>query len=314
MTTGKGWDSLATLIDSNASVTEILSAANANYTVELTPVLALDPALNTIVTIDKRFVTCRKNPDGTHYDHWEVVKDRYEIVQNADILARAFNVVERSQGSAFLHSCGVLDDGRKFFVAISTGGLTIGSGSNSDDIDSYMVVFTSHDGSIPVCYYNLDVRRKTNAVYRISSNVADFSLRKRHTPNESDSAVEASEALTLRREWSNSMRASMSSLMAPSSLSVLGGVIEQFWSTTKATTEKQRDHAEMVRETILDIYNADYNVGIFGQTKWSFFNAITEYIDFHRNIDPYEAAQHSLEIDNYSHRLKLSVYKHLVSA
>ena len=34
----------------------------------------------------------------------------------------------------------------------------------------------------------------------------------------------------------------------------------------------------------------------------------TEYIDFHRDVPPIEAAQHSLELDNFSHRLKVNVF------
>lgn len=314
MTTGKSWDSLSTPIDASLTFSEILTYADANYSVELSPVLVHDSIQDNIVTIDKRYVTCRVNPNKSAYDYWEVVKDRYEIVQNADILERASNVVERSGGSAFLHSCGVLDEGRKFFVVISTGGINIEVNGAEDHIDSYVVVMTSHDGSIPICYYNLDVRRLNKVVYRIYSSDYDFSIRKRHTPNESgDSHEEAADALLLRSDWSNVVRSALSAFLTPISTNRFDSVIEKFWSMSSASTEKQRDHAESVRNTIHELYNKSHNSGMFGFSKWAALNAITEYIDFNRNIDPLEAAQHSLEIDNYSHRLKLSVFKELSS-
>ena len=58
-----------------------------------------------------------------------------------------------------------------------------------------------------------------------------------------------------------------------------------------------------------ELYASSRNSGAYGPTKWALFNAITEYIDFDRNIPEREAAQHALEIDNYSHRLKLEVHK-----
>ena len=177
-----------------------------------------------------------------------------------------------------------------------------------DAVDNYIVVITSHDGSIPICYYNLDVRAETNSVYRFSAD-ADFSLRKRHTPNETIDPMDATEALTMRQIWSEKLDLIISEFTSSHmSADKMFKVMEKFWSTQGASSAKKRSNAEDVHEKINTIYRKPHNLGRFGETKWAAYNAITEYIDFHRDIPPIEAAQHSLELDNFSHRLKVNVF------
>ena len=115
------WQSLATRINDEDSVELILANAGADYQVFLKQVTLWDELEESLVSLDKRFVTCRPNPNGLHWDYWEVVKDRYEVVQNEDIVRRAQTIVDRSQGLGTLYNCGVLDEGRKFFVAMYFG-------------------------------------------------------------------------------------------------------------------------------------------------------------------------------------------------
>tara|TARA_B100000287_G_scaffold427480_1_gene477193 strand:+ start:3604 stop:4554 length:951 start_codon:yes stop_codon:yes gene_type:complete len=304
----KSWASLATKINADDSLDTVLENAKANYKVTLEPVQVWDTITNSVVPVKNRFVTTRENPNGAHCDHWEVVKDRYEVVQNKDILKRARAIVDRSTDPIKLHNCGVLDDGRKFFASIHFGNITLNSQNGDTVIDNYLIVMSSHDGSIPICYYNLDVRRGINSVYRFSSSEYDFDLRKRHTPNLKDQKIEASEALILRKQWTLGLVDAIKVLQKPVGTSLYESTLNLVSSIEKANTKKKRDHAESVHEKIEEIYRKNYNCGQYGESRWALFNAVVEYIDFHRDIDPFDAAQHSLEIDNYSHRLKVEVF------
>ena len=99
------WQSLATRINDEDSVELILANAGADYQVFLKQVTLWDELEESLVSLDKRFVTCRPNPNGLHWDYWEVVKDRYEVVQNEDIVRRAQTIVDRSQGLGTLYNC-----------------------------------------------------------------------------------------------------------------------------------------------------------------------------------------------------------------
>lgn len=313
--TTASWKALATPIKSKTR-DEILREVKADYEVVLSPIFVYDQFKDTHVKVEGRFCTGRKvvdglSPSGLHLDNWEVVKDRYVVVPNEDIYQRAESVVAAYNGSAHLDSCGVLDEGRKFFVAISTGSLEIIGSGDKDYIDNYLVIVTSHDGSIPICYYNLDVRRRNNSVYRFSDKSLDFNLRKRHTPNQGDNNIEVSEAMNMRSAWTELFKSVMGQMLYPISTEQLERVVNTQWNPSTTSSKNQREHAEQVHEQIFEIYRRDYNSGLFGFSKWSAFNAICEYVDFCRNIPALEAAQHSLEIDNYSHRLKVSLFEEL---
>ena len=302
------WQSLATRINDEDSVELILANAGADYQVFLKQVTLWDELEESLVSLDKRFVTCRPNPNGLHWDYWEVVKDRYEVVQNEDIVRRAQTIVDRSQGLGTLYNCGVLDEGRKFFVAMYFGSTDLTVGETVDRIDNFLIVISSHDGSYPVCYYNLDVRRNNNAVYRFSSNLYDFDLRKRHTPNLTEHGVEAKEAINLRTNWTIALSEAIRSLQQPLSDSLFVKACNAVASLDKANTKSKREHAESVHAKIEELFKNSNNSGTFSKSRWALYNAIVEYIDFHRDIDIDDAVQHSLEIDNFSHRLKVEVF------
>lgn len=315
--TDKSWLSLVSStgsLESAESYESLLSAAQADYSVVTNQVYVYDRFLGSFVQVPNRFVTGREFND--RLENWEVVKERYEVEQNQKILERAHALIRKYNGSAVFSGCGVLDQGRKFFAVVRTGSIAIPMLDQKNDIvDSYVVVMTSHDGSIPICYYNLDSRRSNNTTYRFTgSSTAEFSIRKRHTPSGANLNVEAAEALNMRTNWSDHMGSAIANLFAPISSSTITKTLEKFWPTEYAPTEKKREHAESVHDTIIGLYRSANNVGAFGECRWSLLNAINEYIDFHRNIPNEEAAQHSLEIDNYSHRLKLSIFEWLTTA
>ncbi len=318
--TDKAWSTLVTgraQEDGTYAVDDILKQASANYLVVTNPVYVYDRFQNTFVKIPNRFATGREVLESAagRLDSWEVVKDRYEVEQNRKILSRAVSLINKYGDAAKLLGCGVLDEGRKFFAVVNTGSLSIKTvNGETDVIDSYVVVMSSHDGSIPICYYSLDSRRSTHSVYRLmASNDYEFSIRKRHTPSEADLDGEAKEVLNMRAGWSEHLVDTISYLSAPVSNNYIELALETIWPIRTANTEKKREHVESVHDKVRELYASAHNSGSYGPTKWALLNAMMEYIDFDRNIPEREAAQHALEIDNFSHRLKLEVHKCLSS-
>ena len=173
--TAKAWPTLVTgRADPSGAykVDDLLHKASADYLVVTNPIFVYDQFQDAYMQIPNRYATGREVQDGgsTHLDSWEVVTDRYEVEQNGKILSRAIAVVNKYGGAARLLGCGVLDEGRKFFAVVNTGSLSITTSQDGTDIiDSYVVVMSSHDGSIPICYYNLDSRRSTHSVYRFAA-------------------------------------------------------------------------------------------------------------------------------------------------
>ena len=306
------WHKIGQAVNQTLSREEMLKKADADYEVILSPVQVEDLTTGKFVTVEDRYVTGRLDPKTLELQNWEVVKGRYQVVSNEVIIDKAIAIVNRSSGDAALESVGTLDGGRKFFACVRTTQLTLSPSKTTQDvIDNYIVIMTSHDGSIPICYYNLDARRINSSIYRFSSsaNYASFSLRKRHTPNATDRLEEASEVLMMRDVWTKELSNGIKTLSVELRNYQVNDYLKKIWSFSNANTKKKREYTEYVHDRVKQLYDSKINSGTFGETKWALFNAICEFYDFHRNVDEHDAIQQSFEIDNLVHRDKLLAYK-----
>lgn len=310
-TTVETWQSLVTPHDGGA-LSNLLERAHADYKVVLNPVQVHDKFIDQSIVIPERFVTGRELiTDGqTRLESWEVVKKRYRVVQNSSILQTAASVAAKSNNTAILYGCGTLDKGRKFFAVLSTGSINMLINDSEDIVDTYVILITSHDGSIPICYYNLDVRRCNQSVLRFSSD-ASFCVRKRHTPTGFEQLVSSEDVLAMRRSWTTAFPGKIKSLIDPINMSYIDSILEIEWSEKAAQTEETLSYVQDVKRSIKELVLAGHNAGKFGLSKMALFTSICEYVDFGRDIHPREAAQHSLEIDNYSHRTKVKFFQAL---
>lgn len=299
------WQKLGTTVHSADTHDDMLMRARANFEVNLIPVYVWDSLREEFVPIPNRFVTSTTMYDGGVWEqvNWEVMKDRYEVVQNRDILARADAILRELDEEGYINSVGTLDNGRKFFVVVNTGTMEIEVHNRIDHIDNYIVVMSSHDGSIPICYYPLDSRRVTQSVLRLD-DFGDGSVRKRHTPQEDDLTAVAKEVLKLRDHTTTVLKDRMQTWLVNVTPFYIDHLLESLWPTTTAPTQKRKEFAESVHVKIKELYNSDHILGMYGTTKWSAYLAIMEYMDFHRNIDRLDAAQQSFEIDTYAYRFK----------
>lgn len=306
------WHSVGKAVNQTLSKEDMLKKADADYEVILSPVQVEDLTTGKFVTVEDRYVTGRLDPTTLELQNWEVVKGRYQVVPNEVIIDKAIAIVNRSSGDAVLESVGTLDGGRKFFACVRTTQLTLSPNKGTQDvIDNYIVIMTSHDGSIPICYYNLDARRINSTIYRFSSSAdyASFSLRKRHTPNATDRLEEASEVLMMRDVWTKELSDGIKTLSVELRDYQVNDYLKKIWSLSKANTKKKREYTEFVHDKVKQLYLSKINSETFGETKWALFNAICEFYDFHRNVEEADAIQQSFEIDNLVHRDKLVAYK-----
>lgn len=314
-TTVESWQALITPY-TGQSLTELLKEAKADYDVVLNHVYVYDPFKQCYTVLDNQFVTGRivKTADRNILESWQVVKGRYSIVSNLSILQKAKLLSEKID-NAVLQGCGVLDEGRKFFCVVNTGSVEVLLAKQEKDvIDNHVVLMTSHDGSIPITYYNLDVRRTTSSVIRFTSSNSDFCLRKRHTPNEAELNVlkEIEEAVRLRNRWTSELQSTLRNLLVPISPFEVDQVLETVWSEKDAPSARIRENIKSLKTSIKTRLASPHNSGTYGVSKWALLNAASEYVDFGRNIAAREAAQHSLEIDNQSHRLKIKLHTALL--
>jgi len=279
------WHGLGTVFHEEVSTSEMLELANLqNWNVRLAEIelpagYSSDRTHNFVV---------RTNPfDKTQNDVLGVVGERYRILQNEDLFDFGDALLD---GGGRWETAGSIKGGRQVFGSLALERETILDPSGvSDKINTYLLVNTSHDGSIAiqasvtpvrvVCANTLNLALGSG-VGRNRSTKQSFKIR--HTQTAQGKIQAAREALGLanvymdafdimakemiEREISNDKFQEIIRLAYPMPEEDKKGAIKK-WSSKI--------------ETIEEIYVGDTNHMISG-TAWGALNALTERLDWYR--------------------------------
>jgi len=281
---GTPWHGLGVAVDGQQTAEEMLRTARANYEVELLPVFVMDEN-GEPQAIPERFATTRINHDGSR-QAFEVMKGRYHVVQNDEVLGKALAVVEASEGDAVIETLGVLKEGREFFATIDLGSLVIDPLGASDKIARYLLVHTSHDGTAPISYANTDIRAVCANTVRFGQNRARSIFKARHTPNVEATLDEARQQLEFSLEWAEAFAEQAQELLSipvPAGSGKIDLVLNALWPVEAADTDRKKRNRDDIVTDIRGRFGNERNAGKVGYNGWGFYNSIVEYLDHGRS-------------------------------
>ena len=320
------WHRLGTPMKGLRTAEEMLRAAEADYTVVLTNVAALDENGHVIWThnedgarvplvVEDSRATVRINSDGT-FDSLSTVGTRYVVQQNSDCLSRALDIVGASAGDAVVDTCGVLNGGREFFASIDLGQLIIDPRGINDKIDRYLLVRNGHDGKTPITYANTSIRAVCKNTVNAGMKVALRVFTARHTRNQDTAIEQAQHVLNISTEWATEFRIAaekMLSIPIPESSRRTDTVLDAVFPKRKDETDRQAKNRDEVLSTIRGLYPSDKNGGGFGFNGWSLYNSIGEYFDHYRDAKPDERAQSSMDPNSWVTKKKYEAQAAILS-
>jgi len=293
--TGIPWHRTGQPMAGYQTMDAMLEAAHADYNVEVVPVYVAGPD-GTLVEVETRKATARTNPHTGDYQPLAVVGNRYVPVQNREVLERALAIVGASNGDAVIDTLGVLDDGRRFFSAIDLGALIIDPSGAADRIAQYLLVYTSHDGSVPITYSHTDVRAVCQNTGRMGLATAQATYKAKHTVGFSVRLEEAQQVLNLSTQWAAEFERMAEQMLAvPMTAGRLDKVIDAAYPAEKAVSDKQQANRDDIVATIKHIYTGPKNMGAVGNNGWAAWNAVVEFLDHHRDGTPEERAITSMD-------------------
>jgi phage/plasmid-like protein (TIGR03299 family) len=302
--TGAPWHGLGTPVDGHGSAADMLRLAKADYEVELVPIYVCQPD-GTYTPIPKRFATSRVD-EGARVP-FEVVRDRYHVLQNADVLERALAIVGASEGEAVMETVGVLGRGEKFFASIDLGTVVIDPAGAADKIGRYLLVKTSHDGTTPVVYSNTDVRAVCANTVRMAELTAHATFKARHTPNVEASLTEARRALGLSVAWGEAFaKTAEAMLVVPMTPNRLDTVINAVWAPPAEEEGRKAENHSAVRDSIHTLYANSRNAKAVGHNGWAAYNAVVEYIDHYAPMKIEARRTHAIEEGSLGSRRKVT--------
>lgn len=276
------WHGLGTVFDHEVTTSEMLSLAKLdNWNVRLEEI----PLPDTFVSEKNNFFVARSNPfiDGQN-DVLGIVGERYHTLQNEELFTFGDNLLD---GGGRWETAGSIKGGRQVFGALALERETILDPNGvSDKVNTYLLVNTSHDGSVSIMASVTPVRvvcanTLNMAIGRGNRNIKQ-SFRIRHTQTAEGRVAVAREALGLANAYMDEFD-KMAQEMIQTEITndkfqdILRAVYPMPETNAKGSMSKWQNKIELIE----DIYTGQFNDTISG-TAWGALNGITERLDWFR--------------------------------
>ena len=283
--TNPAWHTFANKVfqgDEVVTTQQMLEGANlANWNVQLESVTELLPQNYT--TVSENFLVTRDNPTITgQKDVLSVVGSRYKVVQNEELFSFADNLHDGNEGVNW-ESAGSLKNGRVVFGTMSIPRTMVLDPKGANDTTNlYLVVYTSHDGSVAVQSAITPVRVMCQNTLNFAMKKAKQSFKLRHTQTVEGKIAQARETLGLTFAYMDEFEKQAQELFAIEvNNSKFNEIINKMYPKPEADVKGSIKKWENKIITIGDLYNAPHNANI-KNTAWGVVNTLTERLDYHR--------------------------------
>lgn len=280
------WHGLGTVFQEEVTTSEMLELAHLdNWNVGLTEI----PIPDGFVSDKTNFFVTRDNPftDGQK-DILGIVGERYHTLQNEELFTFGDNLLD---GGGRWETAGSIKGGRVVFGALALERETVLDPNGvSDKVNTYLLVNTSHDGSVSIMASITPVRVvcANTLAMAIGSGVGHWrnakqSFKIRHTQTADGRVQAAREALGLANDYMDEFD-KMAKAMIETEITndqfqdILRAVYPMPEKDAKGAMSKWQTKLELIE----DIYTGQYNNTISG-TAWGALNGITERLDWYRN-------------------------------
>jgi phage/plasmid-like protein (TIGR03299 family) len=274
------WHGLGTVFNEEVSTAKMLELAHLdNWNVRLE-----DVAIPDGFSSDRSFsFVTRTNPfDKTQNDVLGVVGERYVPLQNEDLFDFGDLMLD---GGGRWETAGSIKGGRQVFGSLALERETILDPNGvSDKVNTYLLINTSHDGSVAIQASITPVRVVcANTLNLALRGKAKQSFKIRHTATASGKVQQAREALGLANKYMDEFDKMAQEMIAKE---ITKAKFDEIVTLAYPKPEKDAKGSMKKWETKIDllqsIYVGEYNNTISG-TAWGAFNALTERLDWYRS-------------------------------
>jgi phage/plasmid-like protein (TIGR03299 family) len=281
------WHNLANRIfnlDEDVTTQMMLDEAKlSNWNVRLSPLT--DHISSEWNDVSNSQLVIRDNPFNGETDVLSTVGSRYHVLQNEELFDFA-DAIHDANPECRWESAGSLKKGRVVFGSVDIPRTMVldPQGAN-DETKLYLIVWTSHDGSVAVQAAITPVRVVCQNTLNLAMNNAKQSFKIRHTQTAEGKIQVARETLGLALGYFDDFEKEAQALFAESVND------KQFLDIVKTIYPKPAEDSSKIAQTKWDnkmvtlnelYHNSPTNANIKG-TKWGVFNTLTERLDYFRS-------------------------------
>jgi len=280
------WHNLANRIftkDEEVTTALMLEEAKlANWNVRLSPITEHIPeSWNDVSTAS---LVIRDNPFNKGTDVLATVGKRYKPVQNEELFAFA-DAIHDANADCRWESAGSLKKGKVVFGTVDIPRTMVldPQGAN-DETKLYLIVWTSHDGSVAVQAAVTPVRVVCQNTLNLAMRNAKQSFKIRHTQSVEGRIQVARETLGLALGYFDEFEVEAKALYAQAITDAeFSKLVQSIYpkpeKDAKGAIKKWENKIVLLDELY---HNSPTNATIKG-TKWGAFNALTERLDYYRS-------------------------------
>jgi phage/plasmid-like protein (TIGR03299 family) len=279
------WHGLGTVFTEEKNTNEMLVAANLNgWNVRLE-----DMPIPSHLTSDKAYqYVVRTNPTtDTQTDVLGVVGERYHVLQNEDLFSFGDNILD---GGGRWETAGSIKGGRVVFGSLALERETVLDPNGvADVVKTYLLINTSHDGSIAIQASITPVRVVCANTLNLALNRTrkkdgvKQSFKIRHTQTANGKVQIARETLGMANKYMDEFD-KMAHAMISKEISakdfndIILAAYPKPEKDAKGAIKKWENKVDMIN----DIYTGEFN-GMIAGNAWGAFNALTERLDWYRS-------------------------------
>lgn len=226
-----------------------------------------------------------------------VVGNRYKPVQNAEAFEFLDGLVET--GEMKYHTAGSLRGGRNVWLLGKIGSMTV---VPKDDVDKYLLLYNSHDGSGALrCFFT--------AVRVVCANTAAIALKEskgtgiclRHTSKVHDHLIEGKEILQIaNKEFSEFELFAKQMTKTKMTDQMMVKLAERLFPDPPDHVKSERHNKK--REVLSDLFEFGTGQEILGVrgTGWAAYSALTEFANYYHPARGVDAQQRRFEASVFS--------------
>jgi phage/plasmid-like protein (TIGR03299 family) len=280
------WHNLANRIFSQdeevTTATMLEEAKLANWDVRLSPITNhIDESWN---DVSNSSLVVRTNPFNGGTDVLATVGKRYKPVQNEELFAFA-DAIHDANADCRWESAGSLKKGKVVFGTVDIPRTMVLDPQGANDATKlYLIVWTSHDGSVAVQAAITPVRVVCQNTLNLAMRNAKQSFKIRHTQSVEGRIQVARETLGLALGYFDEFEKEAQELFKQEITNAeFSKLIQTIYPKPKEDASKIALTKWENKVVLLDdlYHNSPTNANIKG-TKWGAFNALTERLDYFR--------------------------------
>ena len=272
------WHNLGTVFQDEVTTSEMLDLAHlSNWNVRLEDVILPD----TYTSVKNNFMVVRNNPfEDNQNDVLGSVGDRYNVVQNEDLFSFGDSILD---GGGVWETAGSIKKGTVVFGALALDKtITLDAQGANDQTKTYLLLHTSHDGSVSIQASITPVRVVCQNTLNLALRSVKQSFKIRHTQSADGKVAAAREALGMSFAYMDTFEKEAQALYQKSMteaefIKIVNTIYPKPEKDAKGSFKKWENKMVSLQEILASPTNANIQ-----GTAWAGLNALTERLDWYR--------------------------------